>query len=54
MCVVALVGGDKSGGDEVVGRDGEGWGRIEIFNCGLWAELWLAITVKPGVYCLWA
>lgn len=29
--VVALVGGEKSGGDEVVGGDGEGGGRVEVF-----------------------
>lgn len=32
MAVVALVRGELGGGDGVVGRDGEGGRRVEVFD----------------------
>lgn len=35
VCVVALEGGEESEGDGVGGVEGEGGGRVEVFNGGL-------------------
>lgn len=35
MAVVALVGGQLGGGDGVVGGDGEGGRRVEVFDGSL-------------------
>lgn len=35
MGVVALVGVEERGGDAVGGVAGQGWGRVEVFDCCL-------------------